>query len=694
MLTDWSIRRSRRRESGSTATSISILVGLLHIGLLIVLLPNLTYYQCDGLSGGKHYAPRSRRSTTAKTSSSSSSSSIKDSRSNSVSKNKMRKQNAHHKQQQGMNRKLQADADFFWDCVSKRSRGKDIAGVSGKAWRRPSKQELFGHSPKEAALLLMQPNTAAAADTAVAAQPKVKRSGSGMDIPSMTQFDALDDGQLPDFVLTNLLAKDRMRYTTPTPVQQYCVPLALAGYDVLASAQTGSGKTVGFLLPLIASVAENRNNNNIVSGKKERRQHNTKQPSMTKRKTPSSPAALILAPTRELAIQIEQEIEKLTFEAPPPSSSDHVATRWSACCYGGATARPQLEALASGVEILVATPGRLADFLDRKLVSLSRCQFLVLDEADRMLDMGFEPQLNKIVEQNDMPNRMNRQTLLFSATFPLPLQAIAQKSYLRPDSARISVGTIGATNKAVEQRLIKVDGDGTKRDKLAILLALLQKSKKRRSTIVFTNKKHVAQWITKELGKKSIKCSQIHGDRTQGQRETALGQFRDGEVDVLIATDAVSRGIDIADVAHVIQFDLPFSDKEFESYTHRIGRTGRAGKTGIATSFYVPGYQPKIGNADLWFLIKKSFDESKMDLPDWFYQEESGNNRKGGGQPKRKGRINSSTKSQGKKLGIAKQYQQEQQGHNGNGRRATVRPPRKTAKANTSTKRGTKVHIR
>ena len=333
MLTDWSIRRSRRRESGSTATSISILVGLLHIGLLIVLLPNLTYYQCDGLSGGKHYAPRSRRSTTAKTSSSSSSSSIKDSRSNSVSKNKMRKQNAHHKQQQGMNRKLQADADFFWDCVSKRSRGIDIAGVSGKAWRRPSKQELFGHSPKEAALLLMQPNTAAAADTAVAAQPKVKRSGSGMDIPSMTQFDALDDGQLPDFVLTNLLAKDRMRYTTPTPVQQYCVPLALAGYDVLASAQTGSGKTVGFLLPLIASVAENRNNN--------------KQPSMIKRKTPSSPAALILAPTRELAIQIEQEIEKLTFEAPPPSSSDHVATRWSACCYGGATARPQLEVRAT-----------------------------------------------------------------------------------------------------------------------------------------------------------------------------------------------------------------------------------------------------------------------------------------------------------------------------------------------------------
>jgi len=395
----------------------------------------------------------------------------------------------------------------------------------------------------------------------------------------------------------------------------------LTGHDILASAQTGSGKTVGFLLPLIAAVAKNRrdtdiNNSNNNEGKT------------------SSPAALILAPTRELALQIDLEIEKLTFGAPPPStSSTATATRWSACCYGGATARPQLEALASGVEILVATPGRLVDFLDRDLVSLRNCKFLVLDEADRMLDMGFQPQLRKIVEQKDMPSRLNgRQTLLFSATFPKALRDIAQKSYLRKNFAKVAVGKVGATNKSVEQRILKINGDGSKRQKLEELLNLLlhnnndSKTQNKLSppqTIVFTNKKHVASWITKMLSSKSngIKCSQIHGGRTQGQRETALKDFREGRVNVLVATDAVSRGIDIPDVEHVIQFDLPFSVNEFESYTHRIGRTGRAGKTGIATSFYVPGHQPKVGNADIWTLIKKSFDESEKELPEWFYEE-------------------------------------------------------------------------
>jgi len=346
-------------------------------------------------------------------------------------------------------------------------------------------------------------------------------------------------------------------------------------------------------------------------------------------------------------LQIDLEIEKLTFGAPPPcipsSSSKAITTvttaaRWSACCYGGATARPQLEALASGVEILVATPGRLADFLDRDLVSLSNCKFLVLDEADRMLDMGFEPQLRKIVEESDMPARTEgRQTLLFSATFPKALRVIAEKSYLRPNFARVAVGKVGASNKSVEQRLVRIDGEGSKRDKLNMLLGILRQQKsggdatgdvqQQKPTIVFTNKKHVANWITKQLTQSSVRCSQIHGDRTQGQRENALQKFRDGKVDVLVATDAVSRGIDIDNVAHVIQFDLPFGVKEFESYTHRIGRTGRAGKTGIATAFYVPGFQAKVGNGELWSLIKGSFDESGMALPEWFYRENANQSR-------------------------------------------------------------------
>jgi len=558
------------------------------------------------------------------------------------SKNKVRKQTARRKAEQGINRKLQADADFFWQCVSKRDRGIDIAGVSGKKWHRPSRAELFGEVRKDDS----SRGKLNATITTTTDEGKVTRSGGAMEIPVMdndfggnAEYDAL-----PGFVLQNLLGADRMRYTAPSPIQKHCVPLGLVGCDILASAQTGSGKTVGFLLPLIASVAKNRQSESKVD--KTTHTGHSKQ-----KKTPSSPAALILAPTRELALQIDLEIDKLTFGAPPPipsSASKATAARWSACCYGGATARPQLEALASGVEILVATPGRLADFLDRDLVSLSNCKFLVLDEADRMLDMGFEPQLRKIVEQSDMPARTDgRQTLLFSATFPKALRVIAEKSYLRPNFARVAVGKVGASNKSVEQRIVKIEGDGTKRDKLNVLIEILREQggniKQQKPTIVFTNKKHVANWIAKQLTQKSVRCSQIHGDRTQGQRESALQKFRDRKVDVLVATDAVSRGIDIDNVAHVIQFDMPFGVKEFESYTHRIGRTGRAGKTGIATAFYVPGYQAKVGNAELWSLIKGSFDESGMELPEWFYQENQnqGNNngvRQGrqGAPPKRR----------------------------------------------------------
>mmetsp|Transcript_15081 Transcript_15081/g.32723 ORF Transcript_15081/g.32723 Transcript_15081/m.32723 type:complete len:649 (+) Transcript_15081:72-2018(+) len=558
------------------------------------------------------------------------------------------KNNSRRKAEQGQNRKLQADANFFWDCVNKRARGIDISGVSGKNWHRPSRKQLFGNVEAYS-----EDESTSSNEVEIATSPepeaKVTRSGGAMDIPSMDDgfaSDSLLGDTLPEFVLANLLGKDRMGYTAPSPIQRHCVPLALAGHDVLASAQTGSGKTVGFLLPLIASVAKDRrsesdhdeyNNNKIIAGK-----------------TPSSPAALILAPTRELALQIDLEIEKLTFGAPPPISSSK-ATRWSACCYGGATARPQLEALASGVEILVATPGRLADFLDRDLVSLSKCKFLVLDEADRMLDMGFEPQLRKIVEEKDMPHRNDRQTLLFSATFPKPLQIIAQNSYLRKDYAQVAVGKVGASNKSVEQRIVKIEGNGSKQDKLTVLLELLKQGK-RSSTILFVNKKHVANWVAQKLGQKSIRCSQIHGDRSQGQRENALAQFRSGKVDVLVATDAVSRGIDIPNVAHVIQFDLPFGVKEFESYTHRIGRTGRAGKTGVATSFYVPGYQPKVGNAELWPLIKDSFDEVNMELPEWFFEE------KGQG-PKQRRRSTGNNNGQ-------------QVNNGGGGKKRVVRPPR------------------
>lgn len=613
-----------------------------------------------------------------------------------------------------MDRKLAADADFFWSCVEKRAAGGDIRGASGRRYVRPTAAELFGSADAAGA------NGESALDDAAAAaeaEVSVSRSGVQDDVRPALDFASLRSS-LPAFAYDNLVSPERMRYAVPTPVQSRCVPLGIAGRDVLACAQTGSGKTVGFLLPLIASISTRRATATssslspgdvvrvpefpadclsgggtvievrgggwyaveLFDGRVVKRrqsqlvdaedvpkngggdlgQGDAADPveeirgegrsAKEKQQARATPSALILAPTRELALQIELEIEKLTFGAPPPASEDG-NTRWCAAVYGGATARPQLEALASGAEIVVATPGRLADFLGRDLVSLARCSFLVLDEADRMLDMGFEPELRRIVEGSDLPGKEERQTLLFSATFPKPLQAIARRSYLRKDFARIEVGKVGASNADVEQRLVRCDGAGTKRDKLRALLSLLEEGTSTDDddnddrgadrTIVFVNKKHHATWLAKELAKREVRCSQVHGGRTQGQRETALGLFRDGGVDVLVATDAVARGIDVPDVAHVVQFDLPISAREYEAYTHRIGRTGRAGRTGVATAIYVPGDAPKLGNAELWPLLRDSFDETNALLPDWFKDERGG----GRGRSRRESHVGGSART-------------------------------------------------
>lgn len=516
-----------------------------------------------------------------------------------------RKARSRATQHAGATRKLQEEADFFWRCVAKRDRGDDSAGPGGQAPRLSSAAELFGDRPAAGA---GGGGGDGPGDGSGDGPGGVTRSGGAADVPPIKGFAALrsrtgDDG-LPPFLLENLLGEERMRYATPTPVQRHGVPLALAGHDLLASAQTGSGKTVGFLLPLIAAVSRA----GAVPRAAGRR---------------AAPAALVLAPTRELALQIEREIEKLTHGAPPP------AGRWSACCYGGASARPQLAALAAGAEILVATPGRLVDFLQRDLVSLARCKFLVLDEADRMLDMGFRPELDAIVAQSDMPGRSGRQTLLFSATFPAPLRKAAEAAYLRKGFAQIAAGKVGASNRAVEQRLLRCPG-GAKRAKFDVLLPLLRAASPPEPTIVFTNKKHHAKWIAHELNRNGVQCVQIHGARTQGQREAALAIFRAGKVAVLVATDAVARGIDVPAVSHVVQFDLPKGVAEYESYTHRIGRTGRAGRSGVATAFYVPGREPKLGNGELWPLVKGSFDEAGMALPEWFFEEEESRGRRAG----------------------------------------------------------------
>ena len=320
----------------------------------------------------------------------------------------------------------------------------------------------------------------------------------------------------------------------------------------------------------------------------------------------------MLAPTRELAIQIELECAKLTYDAPAPPSG---AAHWSACAYGGATARPQLEVLAAGAEILVATPGRLDDFLNRRLVSLARCRFLVLDEADRMLDMGFEPQIRKIVTRSGLPSAEHRQTLMFSATFARPMQRVAAE-YLRgaAHTSHVTVGRVGSSMRAIEQSLVLAEG-GSRRDKLDLIRPLVVPKER---TIIFAGKKHVAKWLCTQLAKGGTSAVEIHGDRSQGQREAALRRFREGEADVLVATDVASRGLDVPDVAHVIQFDLPPTEADFDSYVHRIGRTGRAGKSGRATSLFVPGDEPKVGNGALWQPLARTLYENGQGFPPWF----------------------------------------------------------------------------
>ena len=412
----------------------------------------------------------------------------------------------------------------------------------------------------------------------------VTRSGHDAENPpAITSFHSVA-ATLPAFLGRNL---GLLGYQAPTPIQQHAIPLALAGRDLMCCAQTGSGKTCAFLLPIAAML-------------------NPDGPEQLKPDS-VSPQAIVLAPTRELAQQIEVEAQKLL----------HQSGRLSTCVYGGAKPNAQLSELAKGVTLLVATPGRLQDFVDRGLVTLGSIRFLVLDEADRMLDMGFEPQIRRIVERSGMPSKSARQTLMFSATFPPEMQKLAA-DFLRP-YVWIGVGRVGSTTKNIEQRIVRAEG--SKQLKMPLLVAALAEVNGR--TLVFVKKKATANWLAKQLrrppvdGGAGIDAAEIHGDRSQSQRESALAHFKDGSVRVLVATDVAARGLDIDQVAHVINFDLGSTKDDFDSYVHRIGRTGRAGHTGIATSFYTSGFDPKTGCGAIARDLVKFMQETGQKVPDW-----------------------------------------------------------------------------
>ncbi|MBF0192978.1 MAG: DEAD/DEAH box helicase [Magnetococcales bacterium] len=331
---------------------------------------------------------------------------------------------------------------------------------------------------------------------------------------------------------------NKIGYTKPTPIQSQAIPPLLEGADLLGIAQTGTGKTAAFALPIINSLSHRK-----------------------KRVGPRRTRALILTPTRELASQIDASFAELGR-----------GIRLNRCVvFGGVSQNPQVRTISRGVDILVATPGRLLDLMNQGYVRLDELETFVLDEADRMLDMGFITDIQKIIKT--LPR--NRQTLLFSATMPANIEELAAGLLKNP--VKVEVTPQATTVDKIKQSIIYVD----KSNKRALLQHLIENNNIQRA-LVFTRTKHAANKVAEELDKKGIKTTAIHGNKSQGAREKALLQFRKGLVRVLVATDIAARGIDVKGITHVINFDLP---NEPENYVHRIGRTARAGLEGMAISF-------------------------------------------------------------------------------------------------------------
>ncbi|XP_061131611.1 probable ATP-dependent RNA helicase DDX5 isoform X2 [Syngnathus typhle] len=337
----------------------------------------------------------------------------------------------------------------------------------------------------------------------------------------------------------------KQNWIEPTPIQAQGWPVALSGKDMVGIAQTGSGKTLAYLLPAIVHI-----------------QH---QPFL---EHGDGPICLVLAPTRELAQQVQQVAAEY-------GRASHLK---STCIYGGAPKGPQIRDLERGVEICIATPGRLIDFLECSKTNLQRCTYLVLDEADRMLDMGFEPQIRKIVDQI----RPDRQTLMWSATWPKEVQQLAE-DFLK-DYVQINIGALQLSANHNILQIVDVCNDMEKEDKLLRLLEEIM-SEKENKTIIFVETKRRCDEITRSMRRDGWPAMGIHGDKSQQERDWVLNEFRYGKAPILIATDVASRGLDVEDVKFVINYDYPNSS---EDYIHRIGRTARSQKTGTAYTFFTP----------------------------------------------------------------------------------------------------------
>lgn len=386
----------------------------------------------------------------------------------------------------------------------------------------------------------------------------------GAQEPATVTFS--DFGLHPDV----LKAVTAAGYTKPTPIQAKAIPVVMAGHDVMAAAQTGTGKTAGFALPII----------------------NALMPSASHSASPARHPvrALIIAPTRELADQIHDNVKTYIQFTPLRS----------AAVFGGVDMQPQTNALRAGVEILIATPGRLLDHVQQKSVNLSQVQLLVLDEADRMLDMGFLPDIQRII------NLLNprRQNLMFSATFSDEIRKLAKRFLNEPKLIEVARPNTLAEN--VEQTVYHVPSEDLKRDAVGALI----RERGIEQVIVFSNTKIGAGRLARHLQKEGFLAEAIHGDKSQQERLKTLDGFKAGDIKVLVATDVAARGLDIAELPAVINYDLPHSP---EDYVHRIGRTGRAGASGMALSLMVDHDQKAL--AEIEKLTKRKLDVQELQLP-------------------------------------------------------------------------------
>lgn len=354
-------------------------------------------------------------------------------------------------------------------------------------------------------------------------------------------------------------------FTVPSPIQSQAWPVLLRGDDMIGIAQTGTGKTLAFLLPALIHI-----DGQVVP-----------------REQREGPTVLILAPTRELALQIDKEVSKYQYKDIK-----------SVCLYGGGNRREQINTVAKGVDIVIATPGRLNDLILARHLNAINFSYIVLDEADRMLDMGFQPQITTSL----FDVRPDRQTVMTSATWPSGVRRLAE-SYMK-DPIQVNVGSLDlAAVHTIKQQILFVEED----DKEAVLYEFIDNMEPTDKVIVFCAKKAIASHIYTNLCVKGIYCQALHGDRDQSDREAALGDIVDGTVNILIATDVASRGIDIKDLTHVVNFDFP---RHLEEYVHRVGRTGRAGKTGIALSFFTRQDWANAGE------LIKILEEANQEVPD------------------------------------------------------------------------------